>query len=360
MASSKSVVIAALIANGAIAVLKFVGYLLTGSPSMLSETYHSISDTGNQVFLLVGIRFSSKEANTQHPFGYGKAQFFYSFLVSVFLFGIAGWESAKHGYEEVTHALEGGSGGAEAASAGQETSVEAVLPMGYVQDAFGEFGATVTLAASDGQATLFGVSFPSVYVNYGVLLGAVVFESYALYKANKGMTRQMNEYGWESYREAFRKTSDSTTLTAFTEDTVALIGIVLALVGITLEQLTGNQLYDAVTALLIGVLLMGFALMLAWENKRLLIGESFPKARQQELVDHIEGLDGIDAVAELRTVYVGPEEVLVTADIAFDETLSADTLDDRIEAITDSMTEFDSNIRKVYIEPETRDDVTEQ
>jgi len=193
-----------------------------------------------------------------------------------------------------------------------------------------------------------------------VLLGAVVFESYALYKANKGMTRQMNEYGWESYREAFRKTSDSTTLTAFTEDTVALIGIVLALVGITLEQLTGNQLYDAVTALLIGVLLMGFALMLAWENKRLLIGESFPKARQQELVDHIEGLDGIDAVAELRTVYVGPEEVLVTADIAFDETLSADTLDDRIEAITDSMTEFDSNIRKVYIEPETRDDVTEQ
>lgn len=90
MASSKSVVIAALIANGAIAVLKFLGFLLTGSPAMLSETYHSVSDTGNQVFLLVGIRYSEREASDRHPFGYGKAQFFYSFLVSVLLFGIAG------------------------------------------------------------------------------------------------------------------------------------------------------------------------------------------------------------------------------------------------------------------------------
>jgi len=92
MAGSKSVVIAALIANGAIAILKFFGFLLTGSAAMLSETYHSISDTGNQVFLLIGIRFSERERNRRHPFGYGKAQFFYSFLVSVFLFGIAGWE----------------------------------------------------------------------------------------------------------------------------------------------------------------------------------------------------------------------------------------------------------------------------
>lgn len=95
--------LAALVANGAIAVLKFGGYLLTGSPAMLSETYHSISDTGNQVFLLVGIFYGRKEATREHPFGYGKAQFFYSFLVSVLLFGIAGWESLKHGYHAITH-----------------------------------------------------------------------------------------------------------------------------------------------------------------------------------------------------------------------------------------------------------------
>ena len=91
MAGSRSVVLAALVANGAIAVLKFVGFLLTASPSMLSETYHSISDTGNQVLLLVGLRYGSREADRRHPFGYGKAQFFYSFVVSMLLFGIAGW-----------------------------------------------------------------------------------------------------------------------------------------------------------------------------------------------------------------------------------------------------------------------------
>ena len=90
MASSKSVVLAALVANGLIAILKFIGFLLTGSAAMLSETYHSISDTGNQVFLLIGIRYSGRDRTRKHPFGYGKAQFFYSFLVSVFLFGIAG------------------------------------------------------------------------------------------------------------------------------------------------------------------------------------------------------------------------------------------------------------------------------
>src|SRR6056297_1086997 len=111
MASSRSVVIAALIANGAIAVLKFAGYLVTLSPAMLSETYHSISDTGNQVFLLVGLWYGGREASQRHPFGYGKAQFFYSFLVSVLLFGIAGWESAKHGYEAIVHPHTGGGTG---------------------------------------------------------------------------------------------------------------------------------------------------------------------------------------------------------------------------------------------------------
>ncbi|MFW5939868.1 MAG: cation diffusion facilitator family transporter, partial [Halolamina sp.] len=98
---STGVVLAALVANGAIAIMKFIGFLLTGSPSMLSETYHSLSDTGNQVFLLIGIRYSDRSASRVHPFGYGKAQFFYAFLVSVLLFGIAGWESLNHGIHAI-------------------------------------------------------------------------------------------------------------------------------------------------------------------------------------------------------------------------------------------------------------------
>ena len=174
MAGSKSVVLAALVANGAIAVLKFVAFLLTGSPSMLSETYHSISDTGNQVFLLIGIRYSGKSPSGDHPFGYGKAQFFYSFLVAVLLFGIAGWESLKHGVEAIRH--------------------------GH--------------SAAPGTVTLAGVTFDAVYVSVAVLLGAIAFESYAFVKANAELRRQMEEYGWTGLVEAFQKTSDVTTLTA--------------------------------------------------------------------------------------------------------------------------------------------------
>ena len=312
MASSKSVVIAALIANGAIAVLKFLGFLLTGSPAMLSETYHSISDTGNQVFLLIGIRYSGREASKRHPFGYGKAQFFYSFLVSVLLFGIAGWESAKHGYDAIMHPGHGG---------------------GHPVD-------------------LLGYVFPPVYVNYAVLIGAFIFESWALYKANKAIKKQMAERGWDSYREAFQKTSDITTLTALTEDTIALVGVTLAFFGIVLTQLTGNPVYDAVSALLIGILLMGFALALAWENKRLLIGESLPESRVEDLRRVVREHDGVADLVDFQTVYFGPEELLVTADVNFEDGLETGDIEALIDRIETALIETDDHITRVFVEPE--------
>ena len=312
MAGSKSVVIAALFANGAIAVLKFLGFLVTQSPAMLSETYHSISDTGNQVFLLIGIRYGEREATRSHPFGYGKAQFFYSFLVSVMLFGIAGWESAKHGYNALTHH-------------------EAVLST---------------------TATLFGRELPGVWVNYTVLLGGVAFESYAFTKAYQEMQRQIDRQGWSGLREAFRRTSDTTTLTALTEDTVALLGLVLALAGIFLTQQTGNPMYDAGAALLIGVLLMGFAIALAWENKRLLLGESLSKEDEQELQKIVREHDGVESIVDLRSVFFGPNNALVTADVVFEDGLDTNELEATIEDIVAALKEANPSISKVYIEPE--------
>ena len=319
MAGSTSVVVAALIANGAIAVLKFVGFTLTGSPAMLSETYHSISDTGNQVFLLIGIRYSGRRPDDRHPFGYGKAQFFYSFLVSVLLFGIAGWESAKHGFHEVQVAL----GGAEAHGA------ESVR--------------------------LFGQTFPPVYVNYAVLLGAVVFESWALWKARAEMKRQMAEHDWSGYREAFRKTADTTTLTALTEDTIALAGAGLALVGIFLTRSLGDPIYDAASALLIGFMLMGFAVALAWENKRLLLGESLPNDVEADLRGAVSGVAGVERVVDLRTVYFGPDSVVVTADVDFRAGMSGREIDDRVDEIEAALKTVDPDITAVYVEVEKDD-----
>jgi cation diffusion facilitator family transporter len=314
MASSRSVVVAALIANGAIAVMKFLAFLVTGSPSMLSEVYHSISDTGNQVFLLFGIRYSGKDPTRSHPFGFGKAQFFYSFLVSVMLFGIAGWESLKHGYDALTsHGSHAGPG-------------TATIPFVGTVDGF--------------------------YVSVVVLVGAIGFETYALAKANAGLTRQIDEYGWSGYREAFRRTSDVTTLTAFTEDTIALAGAALALVGITLTRATGNGMYDAATAVLIGLLLMGFAVALAWENKRLLIGESLSSAEERTLKETIGSDGSVEHVDRLRTMFVGPEQALVTVDVSFVPGLETGEVDEAIERLEATLRGADGRIKYVYVEPE--------
>lgn len=313
MATRRSVVLAALIANGALAVLKFVGFLLTGSPAMLSETYHSVSDTGNQVFLLVGLWYGGRTRDRIHPFGYGKAQFFYSFLVAVLLFGIAGWESLKNGWGALTghggHLLSG----------------------------------TVTLA---------GTTFPAVWVNYGVLIGGLVFELWAWRKAHRAISLEIDEREWSGLREAFRKTADVTTLTALTEDTIAVAGLLLALVGIWLTDLTGDPVYDAVAALLIGVLLMGFALALAVENKRLLLGESLPRSEEVALSQLVEDWDGVTDVVDFRSVYFGPDDVLVAADVAFEPELDTGEIDERITAIEDALVEADDSVNKVYIEPE--------
>ncbi|AKH98592.1 cation diffusion facilitator family transporter [Halanaeroarchaeum sulfurireducens] len=313
MASSKSVVLAALFANGAIAVLKFLGFLLTGSPAMLSETYHSISDTGNQIFLLVGLRYGERGATRAHPFGYGKAQFFYSFLVSVMLFGIAGWESANHGYHAIVE-------GQSAALAG-----------------------TITLAS---------VTVPAVYVNYVVLLGGMAFEGYAFKKAYRAMVVDIRRHDWSGFREAFRKTSNVTTLTAFTEDAIALTGLTLAFLGVLGTQITGNHLFDATAAFLIGLMLMGFAVALAWETKRLLLGESLPEIEERALRRIVADWDGVTGVVDFRTVYFGPEEVIVTADIEFEPDFDTESMDEVITAIEDEIRDSNPSVSKVYIEPE--------
>jgi cation diffusion facilitator family transporter len=316
MASSKSVVLAALVANGAIAVLKFFAWGITGSPAMLSEAYHSVSDTGNQVFLLVGIWFGGRGASRQHPFGYGKAQFFYSFLVSVLLFGIAGYESVSHGYHEVQVALSGEVHGLNATT------------------------------------TLLGYTFPRVWINYAVLVSAIVFESYAFAKAYKAMKLEIEEHDWSGFREAFTKTANVTTLTALTEDAIALGGLLLALVGIAATQVTGDPIYDAISAVLIGVMLMFFAVALAWENKRLLLGESLPESDQRELREIIASWDGVVHVDDFRTVYFGPDDVLVTADVSFDPALDTTDIDGYITDMEDAIREAEPDVGKVYVEPE--------
>jgi len=323
MAGSKSVVIAAMIANGGIAVLKFFGFLLTGSPSMLAETYHSISDTGNQVLLLVGIKYSERSASSVHPFGYGKAQFFFAFLVSVLLFGVAGWESLNHGIEELRH------GGHE-----QETGAAEFL------------GFTIDI----------DVPVDAFWIVVAILLGAIAFEVYAFVKARRELKRQMEEYGWSGYRETFDKTSDITTLTAFTEDTIALLGLGVALVGVVASEVTGNPVYDSAGAVVIGILLMVFAVLLAWENKRLILGESVPAPQERELREIVRNWEGVEEIVDFRSVYFGADRVVLSADIAFVDGMDTAEIDRTITEIEDALIEAAPDVTKIYIEPEVPPD----
>ncbi|WP_049901861.1 cation diffusion facilitator family transporter [Halococcus agarilyticus] len=314
MAESRSVVMAALIANGAIAVMKFIGFLLTGSAAMLSETYQSVSDTGNQIFLLIGIRYSKRSADRTHPFGYGKSQFFYSFLVSVLLFGVAGIASVRKGYGAIT----------------------------------GES----TFHVSNATLPVIGVTLSGAVISYIVLSLAIVFELWALKKAYAGMQAQIDEHDWSGLREAFRKTSDVTTLTALIEDSLALAAAAIGMAGIYLTEQTGNVLYDGIAAFVIGLLLMGFAAALAWQNKRLLLGESLPADEERRLRDVIADHDGVSGVVDFRSVYFGPEEIIVTADVTFESGFDTGEIDDRITAIKKAIREAEPQVRNTYIEPE--------
>lgn len=305
MASTKRVVIAALIANFLIAVAKFIAWGMTGSSSMLSEAYHSVSDTGNQVLLLLGMRLGSGEASREHPFGRGKEQYFFAFVVSVMLFGVAGYASFRHGFHK--------------------------------------FGAEHTDA--------------NFTVNYVVLSAAFVFEAWALSKAYAGVKREMDEMGFDSIPEAFRKSKDAPLITALTEDAIALAGIVVAFTSVGLTDLTGNNVYDAIGSVLIGLLLMGFALALAWENRSLIVGEGVTKSERVKLVDAVEATDGVVSLVDLRTLHMGPDSVLVTVEVEFDEDMTTGGVEEAVNEIEEAVRDTLPEAEKIYVEAQNQEPV---
>ncbi len=311
------VVLAAMFANAAIAVLKFVGYLLTGSPSMLSETYHSVSDTGNQVLLLVGLQFSKREPTRQHPFGWGKSEFFYGFVVSMILFLLAGWESLREGWREY-----------------QEVQAGHNVNVGY------------------GSAEILGTEVSGVAIAYAILGAAFLFELYALSKATRGMRVSMKRGRYANLWETFRKTKAATILTAFTEDILALVGLVVAGTGLGLAVLTGNPIYDAIAAMVIGAMLMAFAVILAWEQKRLLVGEAMEAWQENAIQDIILEQAPVAHVDNIRSVHFGPERVVFGADVIFRPGVSAQEASTVVDEVEATIRERFPQVATIYLEPE--------
>ena len=256
-------VVAALSANLAIAVSKFVAFAFSGSSSMLAEGVHSVADSGNQVLLLVGGRKAARRADDEHPFGYGPERYLYGFLVAVVLFTVGGLFAIWEGIGKIRHPHD----------------------------------------------------LESWYWAVGVLVFALAMEGYSFRTAVRESNQSRGALSWPQY---VRRAKAPELPVVLLEDTGALLGLAFALLGIGLAELTGNPRFDAVGSLTIGVLLGCIAFVLAVETKSLLIGEAAAPAVQAAICAALEGTTGVDRVIHLRTEHLGPDDLLVVAKIAVD------------------------------------------
>ena len=281
---STKAVYAALFGNLGIAITKFIAAALTGSASMWAESYHSASDTVNQILLLLGIRLSKKPANELHQFGFGKSQFFWSFVVATMIFGISGILSLEQGFSSLL---------------GEEHH------------------------------------FQNPLINYIVLTIAFGFEANALRIAVNHFKKPIIERGekvrFSTFYSEFKNSKDTSLLTVIVEDTAALLGIVVAAIGILLTDITGNTQFDAISSIIIGILLMSFAFFLAKENRGLLLGESVSPEQQKQIIDVVTAVPEVHKVVTMKTMHLGPTTMIVGIEVNLVDGLDTD----KIETITD-------------------------
>ena len=299
---SKKAVYAALFGNLGIAITKFIAALITGSAAMWAEAYHSSSDTFNQILILFGIRTSVKAASYQHQFGHGREVFFWSFIVATMLFGISGILSLQQG----------------------------------VSSLFEEYH-----EVKDSQ------------ISYIILLIAFGFESNALRVALKQFIGEIHMNGqkitFSAMIEHFKESKDVALLTVIVEDCAALLGILVAGIGILLSDITGNAIYDAIASLVIGGILMFFAFFLAKENRGLLIGESVTNREYKRIVKSIQAIPEVNKLITMRTMHLSPQDILVGVQVNLVDNLDTDKIELVTDAIEQKIMEIIPNTNKEHI-----------
>ena len=289
-------IIAALTANAGIAVTKFIAFLLSGSSAMLAEAVHSVADTGNQVLLLIGGRRSKKQADAEHPFGYGRERFIYAFVVAIILFSVGGMFSIYEGISKL------------------ENPEPLKLP----------------------------------WVPMIVLVVAMALETYSLRTAIRESNRVRGPQSWVAF---VRHAKAPELPVVLLEDLAALIGLSFALLGVGLTILTGDSTWDAIATLGIGALLIVVAIVLGIETKSLLIGEGASPADVTKIRDAITANPKVEAIVHMKTLYLGPEELLVASKIAFASGTHLAEITATIDEVESSIRASVPIARAIYLEP---------
>jgi cation diffusion facilitator family transporter len=297
---STRAIVAALGANLGIAVAKFIAFLVTGASSMLAEAIHSVADSGNQLLLLIGGRRARRAATPEHPFGFGRDRYIYGFLVAIVLFSVGGLFAIYEGVHKLMHPEE------------VKSPVWAI----------------------------------------GVLVVAIVLEGFSLRTAVKetDAVRPPDESYWAFIRRARAPELPVVLL----EDSAALLGLVLALLGVGLSTLTGIAAFDGLGTIAIGLLLVGVAAILAVETKSLLLGEAATPQVQRRIVRALEDGDPGLSVIHMRTQHLGPEELLVAAKIAVRHDETAASIARAIDEAEARVRAAEPTARVIYLEPDLR------
>jgi cation diffusion facilitator family transporter len=296
-AGSTRAILAALAANAGIAAAKFVGYLITGSSSMLAESVHSVADTSNQGLLLWGQRQARREADRLHPFGYGRSRYFYAFVVALVLFTLGSVFALYEGYHKISHPE----------------------------------------------------PLTSAPVAIAILVVAIGLESYSFRTAIVESRPLKGSSGWWRFIRASRNPELPVVLL---EDAGALIGLIVALTGVGLTVLTGNAVWDGIGTIGIGALLGVIAVILMVEMHSLLIGEGATPEQQRAIWEALEGTSHVDRVIHLRTQYLGPDEMLVGAKIALPPDCELATVAKVIDDAEARIREAVPAARVIYLEPD--------
>jgi cation diffusion facilitator family transporter len=289
-------IIAALSANLGIAVAKFVGFAITGSSAMLAEGVHSVADSGNQVLLLVGRKRSARAATAEHPFGFGRDRYFYAFVVAMVIFSLGSIFALYEGVHKIQHPEK------------LDSPVVAVV----------------------------------------ILLCAIGLEGYSLRTAVHESRPSRGGGSWFTF---IRRAKAPELPVVLLEDLGALIGLVFALAGVGLASLTGNPRWDAVGTLAIGALLGCIAIVLMVETKSLLIGESASPDAIARIRAALVG-EGIDRIIHMRTMHLGPEELLVAAKIAVARTTTLEKVAAAIDHAERRIRAAEPIARVIYLEPD--------
>lgn len=297
---SKFTIYASILANVLIAVMKFVASIFTGSSAMLSEGIHSLIDTINGLLLLLGIKRSQKGPDKLHPFGHGKEIYFWSFIVSILVFSLGGGVAIYEGIHHIISPAE----------------------------------------QSD---------HSNIVWNYGVLIGAIVFEGASLIVALKEF-RKVHPTG---YKSALEESKDAASIAVIIENGAAVAGLIIALIGITLAYYLQNPIYDASASILIGILLVYVAYFMATETKHLLIGESASDTDIDMINEIISKYKQIDYFGNIRTMHLGPDEIMAGLEVNFKDNIPVIELENTVKNIKAEIRKANPKFTHIYVESDS-------